>query len=553
MSIIARATPTTTSRTPDSGMVRVAAEGRASRAVAQALGVLVERLMSLGPARAQPMESAGTTGASAASPEPSDTEFSPAREALRHLVARSREGVMLCRVVNGTLILEGVPVDRGPNADAVLAMLLRRLIELDIGSLTIREGAAPGELLTLAGLLAQPAGHTHAPTVADESRAIGGQTPASAQAAELTSVPVADGPAELLRTWSVLVTANARERPKESPPAPPGSAFARFSAARSDDAIVAAVEALAEVLDDAQRRGDASAIESIARACMTRLQTTGESSGRLALESLLRRLHRAPVLDLLALQLPHSADRASLLQLFARAGDAGVDVLVHHLMTTDDSRGRRAYFDGIIAMDAGSRALFDALRDGRWFVVRNAAALLGEMGAEHADEELIALLRHDDARLRVAAARALMRLRTVKSLHALHATIDDANPELRRLSAAAFGLAGAMVGGGVRSPAARLAAALEVESDHDVALEMLAALGRLGTADAVQRLIRIAMPATTDTNGAPIGETRPAWIRIASLEALVKARGSQMHALTEELARDADPEVAAAAAAIGME
>ena len=143
-----------------------------------------------------------------------------------------------------------------------------------------------------------------------------------------------------------------------------------------------------------------------------------------------------------------------------------------------------------------------------------------------------------------------MRLRTVKSLHALHATIDDENPELRRLSAAAFGLAGAMVGGGVRSPAARLAAALDVETDQDVAFEMLAALGRLGTADAVQRLIRIAMPVTPDIQGAPVGETRPAWIRIAALEALVKARGSQIEPLIEELSRDADHDVALAAAGL---
>ena len=283
---------------------------------------------------------------------------------------------------------------------------------------------------------------------------------------------------------------------------------------------------------------------------MTRLQLTGESGGRLALESLLRRLQRAPVLDLLARQVPYSSDRTVLLPLFARAGDVGVDVLVHHLMTTDDSLGRRAYFDSIIAMDVGSARLYDALRDSRWFVVRNAAALLGEMGVEHADEELIPLLHHADERLRVAGARALMRLRTVRSLQALHASIDDANPEVRRLSAAAFGLAGAIVGGGVRPPAARLAAALEIETDADVTLEMLAALGRLGSADAVQRLIRIAMPSTTDTNGVPLGETRDAWIRIAALEALVRARGSQMQALIDEFASDADPEVAAAAAAL---
>ena len=261
MSIIARATPTTASRTPDSGMVRVAAEGRASRAVAQALGLLVERLSSLGPDYAQSLEPVAASVNAIATSDSNDPALAPAREAVRHLVARSREGVMLCRVVNGTLVLEGVPVDRGANADAVLAMLLRRLIDLDIGSLTIREGAAPGELLTLARLLSEPARASREPVVEDESRAIGGQTPASTQAGTPASAAFADGPMELLRTWSVLVTTHTRERPNESSIAPPGSAFARFSSARNDDTMVAAVEALAEMLDDAERRGDASTIE----------------------------------------------------------------------------------------------------------------------------------------------------------------------------------------------------------------------------------------------------------------------------------------------------
>ena len=110
MSIIARATPTTSSRTPDSGVVRVASEGRASRAVAQALGVLVERMMALGPDRSRTMEApaAPMTGAQAGVDQP-DGELAPAREALRQLVARSRDGAMLCRVVGGTLVPKGYP------------------------------------------------------------------------------------------------------------------------------------------------------------------------------------------------------------------------------------------------------------------------------------------------------------------------------------------------------------------------------------------------------------------------------------------------------------
>lgn len=482
--------------------------------------------------------------------DPSSPLLVGLRDALRQIAARSRDGAMLCRVVDGSLILEGVVVDRqATREDPWLHLLLERLQLLNVGALTVREGAAPGELLTLGRLLAQPRAPIDARTPAHGVELSGGETPTTVHALGYDD----DAPRELLRTWSVLVTTLAATRIVAPDAVVPSSALAqplaRLASARSDDAASSAVSSLREVIVDAQRRGDTQAIEGVARACLAHVEAIGESGGRLALEGLLRTLLSAPLLDLLAQRLPQSTDRPALLQLFSRAGDAGVAILVHHLLTTEDSLSRRVYFDGIVAMDVGSTRLFDALHDSRWFVVRNAAALLGEMGVEHADEALLPLLTHADERIRIAAARALMRLRTVKSLHALHGMIDDVNAEVRRLSAAAFGITGGSTGGGVRPPAARIAAALEREQDEDVALEMLAALGRLGSADAVQRLLRIALPVTPDMTG-DTAVARDSWVRIAALEALVRARGSQMQPVIDTLRGDADAEVAAAAAAL---
>lgn len=536
--------------------MRIASEGRASRAVARALGALVERLVASGPDMRGVV--GGLEGIDPASPTLVDV-----RDGLRQLAARSRDGALLCRVVDGTLVLEGVPIDRHADRDdAALWSLFSRLEALDVGSLTIREGAAPGELLTLARLLAQPRvpeGVRPSETSMHGVPLTGGDTPTTVHAVDFAD----ETPRELLRTWSVLLTPrapvrghaqsgatedpDALSRDANSPGQSVGAALTRLAAARTDDAAVAAVRLVREVLDDAQRRGDGGTVEHAARAVVQRLQGIGEQGGRLALESAVRHLMREPLLRLLARRLPYSTDRTVLVQLFARAGDAGVAVLVQELMSTDDALSRRAYFDSIVAMDVGSAQLFEALNDSRWYVVRNAAALLGEMGVGYADETLIPLLGHGDGRLRIAAARALMRLRTVKSLQALHAVIDDPQPELRRLAAAAFGLTG-VSGGGVRPPAARLAAALERETDEDVALEMLSALGRLGSADAVQRLLRLALPPSADMTGAIASEPLESWLRIAALEALVRARGSQMRPVIEGLRGDADPEVAAAAA-----
>jgi hypothetical protein len=96
--------------------------------------------------------------------------------------------------------------------------------------------------------------------------------------------------------------------------------------------------------------------------------------------------------------------------------------------------------------------------------VRNAVALLGEMGVEQADTAMLPLLQHDDERIRVATARALVRLGTAKALHGLHAGVDDPNAEVRRMAAVSYGLAPSAAGG-VRPPAARLAMALEKETD----------------------------------------------------------------------------------------
>ena len=521
LGLFARGTPS--AGTADASAARGVSDGRSSRAVLNALAQLVDRLTEL----AAIPSTAGI---------PYDTAFVAVRDALRQLAARSREGLMLCRVQDDTLLIDGAPlaasIMRASPTDEAMLRLTTQVNGLGIGSITVREGAAPGELLTLARLLARQR-VVEAPRSSNDS-----ETPT--MVAAFGGDPFAD---EILRTWSVLVTPVALTRAHVTGTLAPSSALARLAAARTDDATSSAVRMLMDVLDDAEVRGDAGVIEGIANALMARLRVVGSGAGRTAIEGGIRQLLRPGALDLLARCLPRSTDRGTLLQLFARAGDAGVETLIGHLLIADDAVGRRAFFDGIVAIDVGSLMLFELLRDSRWYVVRNAAALLGEMGVEHADSAMLPLLTHSDDRIRIAVARALMRLRTPKALQALHAKIDDPTAEVRRLSAAAFGLAGG-AGSGLRPPAARLSAALENENDEDVALEMLAALGRLGSADAVQRLLRIAIPTSQELAA---GSQRDSWVRVAALEALVRARGHAMLLVIETLLTDADPAVSAAA------
>ncbi len=523
-------------------------DGRAARGAVRALALLVDRIVTLG------MAGAGDA-----------LERAAVRDALRSLAARIREGAMLCRIVDGQFVLAGEPVDPGlTRDDPLLASLLQRGIALGIGGITVRQGAAPGELFTLASMLASSPRSREAPPFSSDTPTTMSSITGTGGGSGLAGAESASR--ELLRSWSVLVTPAdvASEYRLETPAEgiaainatlPEGmtssvaaTALTRLTAAHGDDAANHAVDQLVQVLDDAEYRGDAHVVEGIARACVAQVHAVGTGGTRLALERLLRRLQHRRTLELIGERLPHVPDRLILLELFARAGEIAVEILVNQLMRVQDAPARRAYFDSIVSLDLGATLLFELVRDPRWYVVRNAVALLGEMGVEYADTAMLPLVTHEDDRIRIAVARALIRLGSAKALAGLHGLIDDRNAEVRRIAAASYGLTSS-ASGSVRPPAARLAMALERETDEDVALEMLASLGRLGSADAVQRLLRIALPPQQPQDGSERPAPRESYLRVAAIESLLRARGQAVVPALESLRNDPDPDVAAAVAA----
>lgn len=518
-----KATPTggLVRRTPDEATVAIV-DARARIGAVRALALLVDRLAALD-------VSHDLDGAGAA----------PVRDTIRQLVARTRHTSVVLRIVHDQLVIDGVALDRAQvEGDPLLQSIRTRLVRRGIATVSIRDAAAPGELLTLARLLAGLAR-------TGEQVAMRSGTPTTS-----AETPSGMHTRELLRTWSVLVLSSESASVTASATQPTGS-FARLATARTDEAAVAAVGLLVDDIDDLVARADARALEQVARALAQTLDAVGTGAGRLALEEGLRRLLRLDVIALLATRVPLSTDRAALLSVFARAGEAGVRALAAGLLSAEDALARRAYFDTIVALDLGGSLLRDTLHDERWYVVRNTAALLGEMGIADADMLLVELLGRDDERIRIAAARALIRLRTPRALAALHDAIDDTNVEVRRIAATSYTVA-TSTAGVPRPTAGRLAAALDHEQDEDVALEMMAAMGRLGSADAVQRLLRIAQSPTVDTPAAIGAEERgytprPSWVRIAALEALVDARGAAVHASVEALVMDDDVLVSSAA------
>jgi hypothetical protein len=112
-------------------------------------------------------------------------------------------------------------------------------------------------------------------------------------------------------------------------------------------------------------------------------------------------------------------------------GAEATAVLLEALATTTNASRRRQLFDAIVAIGDGEQHLVAALDHPQWYVVRNAAALLGELRATNATPALVALIEHSDARVRAAAVTSLGQLQTDACWPALTAAVSDADARVR--------------------------------------------------------------------------------------------------------------------------
>ena len=94
------------------------------------------------------------------------------------------------------------------------------------------------------------------------------------------------------------------------------------------------------------------------------------------------------------------------------------------MVASEHATERRSYRRAIVHCPSAAGALVHLLLDPRWYVVRNAAELLGEMRLTEADTKLIVAVRHTDARVRRAAVASLGRLATIRAVHALQHAIE---------------------------------------------------------------------------------------------------------------------------------
>ena len=459
---------------------------------------------------------------------------------LRALVTVSKSGPVTLGVEGKRLVANERPV---PGVLSGVQQLVAQLQAHSLRSLRIGAGARAADLLGVARLVAGTAatgdGGAQARRQLTELHAKSAieietlQPPKEAPAAPAEPAPppaaprsrrksVADDAATLL---SELTANDVRTLSTDE-------LFTRLDAVTSPVAAAKVLDDVVAFAEHSARAGRHAVVGDIVTALIAREGMARSEEHRRGYAAALRKLTKPALLRGVAKLVSTTAEhRQRYFPILQRAVDAGAAAVVALIGQATTRTERQALVGMLKELPAAVPALVGMLDDGRWYAVRNAAELLGELGAADAEEALIGLVHHTDDRVRRAATASLLRIGTPNALRAVHDAVDDASPEVRMQAAAA--LSTKRDG---RSTAA-LIRAVDDEQDGDVQNALIAALGRIGTGDAVQKLVKMAVP-----EGRLFRKKTNAQ-RIAAVQALGEARTPAAVAALKQLTDDKDREV----------
>jgi len=421
---------------------------------------------------------------------------------LRALVTVSRSGAVRLEMRQGTIAANDQEV---PALLPGVAELRERMTAKGLRAIEADASATAADLLGAARSLADVPGAGSGASVRLVSAA-----PVPAAPVQAAPPPAAPPPpARVNTTPNGLFEHFAAARPSAGTP---GALLESFDAATGATLLTRLLDELVRTAEDAAREGNQALATDVFHRIVARERQMHDADLRRAFMLTIRRLSHSAVLRAVARGLVRdSARRDQQLAVLARTGEDGADALIEQLVAAEERSDRRIYFDALLELRAGVPTLLHMLGDPRWFVARNAAVLLGELGTPDAEQPLSELLHHDDERVRHAATIALMRLGTARSMPAIEAALRDGAPQIR-LQAAAI-----LVERRADASAAPLIDALDAEKDDEVKAGFYQALGSFGTPEAVQKLISAAQPERG------IFRRKPVALRIAAIQALAAA------------------------------
>jgi HEAT repeat protein len=176
------------------------------------------------------------------------------------------------------------------------------------------------------------------------------------------------------------------------------------------------------------------------------------------------------------------------LAILQRAGAAGARAVFEQLVAATDVAERRFLYDAAASLPATLAVARAHASDPRWYVVRNAAGLMGESRSPDAVPELSKLLRHTDHRVRIAAVVALGQIGGTAAIGRLESVLFDPSLEVRNRA-----LTIVFASPDTEPPPHRMLMALEEDNSFEYRLEMVAALAHVHTPRARERLVKMCL------------------------------------------------------------
>jgi HEAT repeat protein len=475
---------------------------------------------------------------------------------LKAVVTAAKDGPVTLTVEGSQLAANGVALTESPKEAQEFA---RRLIVHELREINTVASADAAELLNAARALAESKKfRPDGTTAAEQLTATGAQTvwfltgmPTPAPPASKPASGEPEAPAKKKAPWRSALEGVKRGAgamflhfPAQAPApsaASPQELLARLDSAGPGNAAVRVLGEVATFTEKAMHDGKPHVAVVAFAGIVRREAAIQDQALREPYVGTIRRLCKPRVLQAVAALLAREREWTDdCVAILVRAGVEGADALIEQLTNAQTPEHRRLLFDILLKLGAGVQSLLLMLGDTRWYVVRNAAELLGEMKAVEAERPLISLLRHGDVRVRRAAASALLQLGTATAARAVHQVAIDvkSTPAMRQEAVAALGETR-----GEHTSAITLVNALEREAEEQVQLAILAALGKVATPEAVNRLVKAAK-----AERRWFARKKTAY-RIAAVRALGEARTPESLAALRLLLKDRDRDVREAATA----
>src|SRR5205823_2711090 len=364
----------------------------------------------------------------------------------RVLLGLLQELPVTLTVAAGHLELNGVPCEA-----AALTRLIQRLDLHGVGTITLPQNPAPGQLFELLRALADQPGLEDFATRLGGSGAAGIRVASAGEAAAPPPAPPSQrSPHDGVGPVVPVIPAADATRPAG---ATPGAGAATPQPGAGAGGVLAELERnpaggnvgdlLAGVIEQAEAAVKRNRLEEVLRlvAGIVRIEERlPEGSGaRRQYGIAVRRICTKPVLEAVAHLVGAPKHRAEATLALRRAGAVAVEVLLRMLVAAPGMSERRAMFDALTQMTEGMEQVVQMLDHHEWFVVRNVAELAGELGMEAAIPALSRQLDHADERVRKAVALGLAKIGSRNAAEPLRRALRDKSPEVRMQVALGIG------------------------------------------------------------------------------------------------------------------